>query len=175
MVSDGIKNMGKVMPITNDSPTPTEANGDEEQGDDTMNNESGVNHNLNTGTELETVVKLDGNVEILDIDKLEPFKNHHFKRYEGTRFDSLRNSIKENGFWGLIIVRPHPDEEGKYEILCGHNRYYAVKSLNQPTITAQVISGLSDDEAENMVNRDNYDHQSFLDWGYLQQLRVIKI
>jgi len=124
---------------------------------------------------VESVVKLDGKVEILDIDKLEPFKDHHFKRYEGARFDSLRNSIRDNGFWGLIIVRPHPVQKGKYEILCGHNRYYAVKSLNQPTITAQVISGLSDDEAENMVNRDNYDQQSFLDWGYLQQLRVIKL
>jgi len=127
------------------------------------------------GTEVEDVVKLDGKVEILNIDKLEPFKDHHFKRYEGARFDSLRNSIRDNGFWGLIIVRPHPVQKGKYEILCGHNRYYAVKSLNQPTITAQIISGLSDDEAENMVNRDNYDQQSFLDWGYLQQLRVIKL
>jgi len=139
------------------------------QGDDVMSDDT------NIVTETEEITELNKKIEELDVDKLEPFKDHHFKLYEGARFDSLKNSIKENGFWGLIVVRSHPHDDGKYEILCGHNRYYAVKSLNQPTIPAQIISGLTDDEAENMVNRDNYDQQSFLDWGYLQQLRVIKI
>lgn len=166
-----------IMPRWNKKSAPRDDERADGNGDKVMDKEpaKSVYSNLDEKIEEEKVVKLDDEVKILGIDLLEPFKNHHFKPYEGARFESLKNSIRENGFWGLIIVRPHPIQDGKYEILCGHNRYYAVKSLNQPTITAQIISGLSDDEALNMVNRDNYDQQSFLDWSYSQQLQVIKI
>ncbi len=51
-----------------------------------------------------------------------PFKDHPFKLYSGSRLDSLVESIRKHGVLQSITVRPHPDQDGCYEILAGHNR-----------------------------------------------------
>lgn len=113
------------------------------------------------------------NVTALALNKLVPFAQHPFLTYEGERLEKLANSIRVSGLINPIAVRPNID--GSYEILSGHNRVEAVKLLGQDKINAIVIEGLSDKEAERIVIESNLNQQSFADWKYSQQIRVIKI
>ena len=63
-------------------------------------------------------------VDIHDLKTLIPFKYHPFMLYEGQRFMDMVESVHVNGVIVLIVVRP-ATEEGKYEILSGHNRVEA--------------------------------------------------
>ncbi len=65
-----------------------------------------------------------GTTEV-DISQLVPFSNHPFKLYEGQRLNDMVESIKEYGVITPLIVRPK--ENGKYEILSGHNRANSAK------------------------------------------------
>ena len=111
--------------------------------------------------------------EPIPLGKLIPFSNHPFETYEGERLAALAKSIDVNGLISPITVRSI--KEGKnYEILCGHNRVEAVKLIGGTMINAIVKSNLSDDEAERIVIEDNLNQQSFADWKFSQQIRVIK-
>ena len=112
-------------------------------------------------------------VTAIALDKLVPFAKHPFLTYEGERLKKLADSISVGGLINPIAVRPNVD--GSYEILSGHNRVEAVKLLGQDKINAIVMEGLSDKEAERIVIESNLNQQSFADWKYSQQIRVIKI
>ncbi|MCM1524126.1 MAG: ParB N-terminal domain-containing protein, partial [Ruminococcus sp.] len=62
-------------------------------------------------------------VSEIALDMLIPYKNHCFRLYEGERLADMVSSISKNGVICPIIVRTM--ENGKYEILSGHNRVYA--------------------------------------------------
>lgn len=70
----------------------------------------------------------------IGIDLLIPYHNHKFKLYEGERLEDMVNSIKANGILMPIIVRPAPNDTGKYEILAGHNRCNAAKLAGLQTV-----------------------------------------
>jgi ParB family transcriptional regulator, chromosome partitioning protein len=113
------------------------------------------------------------NVMSIALSKLVPFAKHPFLTYEGERLEKLADSISIGGLISPITVRPNID--GSYEILSGHNRVEAVKLLGQEKINAIVMEGLSDKEAERIVIESNLNQQSFADWKYSQQIRIIKI
>ncbi|WP_333593960.1 ParB N-terminal domain-containing protein, partial [Anaerospora hongkongensis] len=113
------------------------------------------------------------NVTAISLNKLVPFAKHPFLTYEGERLKKLADSISVGGLISPIAVRPNMD--GNYEILSGHNRVEAVKLLGQNKINAIIMEGLSDKEAERIVIESNLNQQSFADWKYSQQIRVIKL
>lgn len=80
----------------------------------------------------------------IDINSLVPFENHPFKERNGIEQEELLESIKENGLLEPITVRPLPI--GKYEIISGHRRVEACKSLGISEISA-TIKEMSKDEA----------------------------
>lgn len=82
------------------------------------------------------------------------------------------NDIKANGLNNPIIVRPKVN--GKYEIICGHNRVKAMRALQYDTITAIVKLGLTDEKAEDMFFGNNLNQQSFNDWNYAQKICAIQ-
>lgn len=67
-------------------------------------------------------------------------------RMEGADEDhaSLVDAIRERGQLVPILVRPHPNETGRYQIAFGHRRLRAVKALNRPI--RAVVRQLSDEE-----------------------------
>lgn len=83
-------------------------------------------------------------IKSIDINSLVPFEDHPFKERNGIEQEELLESIKENGLLGPITVRPLPD--GKYEIISGHRRVEACKSLGISEISA-TIKEMSKDEA----------------------------
>ena len=80
----------------------------------------------------------------IEINLLVPFENHPFMVRNGIEQEELLESIKENGLLEPITVRPLPD--GKYEIISGHRRVEACKSLGISEISA-TIKEMSKDEA----------------------------
>ena len=111
-------------------------------------------------------------IENLKITDLVQFKKHIGQTYEGDRLQQMMDSIEKYGLQSPIIVRPTDD--GKYEIVCGHNRVKAFTELGRDEILADVRAGLSDDEAEGLYFDSNLNQQSFADWKYSQKIEAVK-
>lgn len=112
-----------------------------------------------------------GGIQELRLEDLIPF-SIPTQTYRGERLEQLVDSIKRLGLMNPIIVRPIDD--GKYEIISGHNRVQAMKELGRDTIRADVRVGLSDDEAKSLFYDSNLNQQSFTDWNYTQKIRAIQ-
>lgn len=95
----------------------------------------------------------------ISIDDLVPYHKHPFTLYEGERLDDMVESITEHGVLNPIIVQPR--EDGKYEILAGHNRANASKIAGKATIPAVVKEGLSETEAYIYVVETNVFQRGF--------------
>ncbi len=102
-------------------------------------------------------------VDIVNEDILISFENHPFKLYEGQRLDDMVESVRKSGVIVPIVVRPHHKEEGKYEILSGHNRVAAAKAAGVTEIPAIIYKGLTDEEALLIVTETNLIQRSFSD------------
>lgn len=66
------------------------------------------------------------NIQLLSIDVLVPFDDQPFKSYAADKLKRLTEDISQNGVLSPVIVRPIND--GKYQILSGHNRTNAAKA-----------------------------------------------
>lgn len=106
------------------------------------------------------------------LDDLIPFQLRSSQSYEGARLEQLMSSIKRLGLQSPITVRPTDD--GRYEIICGHNRVNAVRELGRDVILAKVYEGLSDDDALELYYDTNLNQQSFSDWNYSQRIKAIQ-
>lgn len=108
----------------------------------------------------------------INLDDLISFQLHPTQLYQGMRLKQLANSIEKVGLINPIIVRSAGD--GKYEIICGHNRVNAVRMLGRDVILADVWEELSDDEAIELFYDSNLNQQSFSDWNYTQKIKAIQ-
>lgn len=106
------------------------------------------------------------------LDDLIPFQLRSSQSYQGARLEQLMDSIERLGLQSPITVRPTDD--GRYEIICGHNRVNAVRELGSDVILAKVYEGLSDDEALELYYDTNLNQQSFSDWNYSQRIKAIQ-
>lgn len=111
-------------------------------------------------------------IKYLNLDDLIPFQLQPTQTYQGDRLDQFARAIEREGLLNSIIVRPTND--GKYEIICGHNRVAAMRKLGRDTIRAEVWEGLSDDEAIELFYDSNLNQQSFSDWSYSQKIKAIQ-
>jgi ParB family chromosome partitioning protein len=109
----------------------------------------------------------------IPISELFPFANHPFKLYEGERLADMVESIKENGIIIPIIARNIDDE--KYEILSGHNRVEAAKSVGLETVPVIVRENLSDDEALLIVTETNLIQRSFADLSHSERAAALAV
>lgn len=119
----------------------------------------------NQNTDVPTIVDV-------PLDLLVPYHNHQFTLYSGERLADMVQSVKQNGILTPIIVQPFADE-GKYEILAGHNRCNAAKEAGLTTIPAVVKSGLTEQEAEMYVIETNVLQRGFGDLKISEQAAVI--
>lgn len=58
----------------------------------------------------------------------------------------LRRHIERTGRYEPLTVRPHPWEEGKFQVINGHNRLHVLRALNYQTAHC-VVWNLDDDQA----------------------------
>ena len=109
----------------------------------------------------------------ISIEKLVPFKNHPFKLYEGERLTDMIESIRENGIIMPIIVRPLDND--LFEILSGHNRVEAAKSVGLVNIPAVIREDLGDDEALLIVTETNLIQRSFSDLSHSERAAALAV
>ena len=127
--------------------------------------------NFNLGAMLSTPTALQNAVKQIPCEMLIPYHNHKFELYSGERLDDMVESIKENGVLSPIIVQP--TNNGKYEILIGHNRWNASKIAGLPTVPAIIKEGLSPDETEMYVIESNVMQRGFNNLKISEQAEVI--
>lgn len=68
---------------------------------------------------------------------------------------ALADSVDDNGFYGAITVRHHPDEEGAYQILGGEHRWRLACRRNQEELPAIVLTSVDDVQAVRIMIDDN--------------------
>ena len=111
-----------------------------------------------------------GTTEV-DISQLVPFSNHPFKLYEGPRLNDMVESIKEYGVITPLIVRPK--EDGKYEILSGHNRANSAKIAGLTKVPVVIKEDLTDEEAMLIVTETNLIQRSFSELTHSEKARIL--
>ena len=84
------------------------------------------------------------NIVKLNITEIDEFNNHPFQVNNDESLKQLMKSIKLNGLLNPLIVRPK--ENGRYELISGHRRKFAMELLGIKEVSV-IIKNLSDDEA----------------------------
>lgn len=101
----------------------------------------------------------------IEFDKLVPFRdingvvNPSEVDETDPEYIALKKNISERGLDHPITVRPLPGEKGMYQILSGHHRVAACKSLGYHNIQAFVKSDMNDDDAAVFVALDNFNRK----------------
>lgn len=126
-------------------------------------------------TNVETVDKFE-KILNLNINNLVEFKEHIFNEISENKFEELVESISQNGVLDPIIVRNMVDD--KYEIIAGHNRVRACKTLNMQTVPA-TIKNVDDDTAklimiDTNINRRDKLLPSELMKAYSMKMEILK-
>ena len=70
-----------------------------------------------------------------------------------SRFQELKAAIAENGQQIPIIARPHPSQEGHFQIAAGHRRWRVAQELELPV--KAIIRKLSDQEVVILQGQEN--------------------
>ena len=89
---------------------------------------------MNTKNTNDTMPK----AKVIKLEDLVPFKDHPYKVIENDSMTELADSIKEHGVLNPLLVRPLEDEDGKYEIISGHRRYFAAQKLGMKKVPCTV-------------------------------------
>jgi hypothetical protein len=74
---------------------------------------------------------------------LEHPENSNFMNAETAQ--TLRRHIERTGRYEPLTVRPHPSEDGKFQVINGHNRLRVLRALNHQTANC-VVWNLDDDQ-----------------------------
>ena len=105
-------------------------------------------------------------------------RDSDFHELSEAEFQALVESVKANGVFEAVIVRPLKDMPGKYEMIAGEHRWKASKSAGLLTIPARILSQCSDEKAEcifsvtNVLRRTNTIRDKVNGWWhYLEATR----
>ena len=105
-----------------------------------------------------------------------PAEKHRFKPATGQRLTDLEESIRQYGIINPLIVRRL--EDGKYQIIAGHNRRTAARNIGYKTVPCIVRALPNDDEALGVLVSDNLQNRELLPsergWGYRDLLELRK-
>ena len=71
-------------------------------------------------------------IATIEIDKLTPHPSNP-NRMSGANFGRLVRNIERTGRYEPIIVRPHPTEKDRFQIINGHHRCKAISQLGHKT------------------------------------------
>lgn len=107
------------------------------------------------------VANIKSGVVRLKFSQVDPYPNHPFRLYSGERLDDMVASIGNYGILTPMIVRTK--DNGRYEMLAGHNRMNAGKLAGLDEGDFIIKENLSDEEAWMYVIETNVMQRSFAD------------
>jgi len=102
---------------------------------------------------------------------MDDFPDHPFQLYEGERRSDMVESIRANGMLVPLIL--HAMDNGRFQILSGHNRKYAGIEAGFKECPAVIKRGLTDDEAMVYIVETNLMQRSFADMSHSEKAAVI--
>jgi len=106
----------------------------------------------------------------LDISLIEP--DLYSLRGSEEDITELSNSFAEVGQLNPVLVRPHPNMEGRFQLICGYRRYQAAKKLGWHTIRADVRD-LSDEEATKIALTENVQREDLSDYEKAEMIEQL--
>lgn len=119
------------------------------------------------GAEKRMAEAAKGAVNEINLDLLLESRMNHFRALQGEELEEFIASIKSHGILTPITVRPV--ENGKYEILAGHNRVRGAKAAGLTTIPA-IVKDVDDVEASIIIADTNLQREVVSDlekgWAY---------
>jgi len=92
------------------------------------------------------------------VEFLRPNRYQPRRRFDEAEIDSLVDSIRANGIIQPILVRRHPDEPGRYEIIAGERRWRAAQRAQLHEVPI-VVRDLSDQAALEVALVENIQRQ----------------
>ena len=72
------------------------------------------------------------------ITSLHPFAGNPYQVRDDAEMGALIESIRENGIYTPLIVRPMEGQENEYEVISGHRRLYAAKKAGLSEVPALI-------------------------------------
>ena len=108
----------------------------------------------------QTVVELDAAL-------IDPsFVSDRMATAEDEAYDALRLAIAKEGQGSPILVRPHPDAPGRYQVAFGHRRLRVALDIGRPV--RAVIKALSDQE---LVLAQGQENSLRVDLSFIERAR----
>lgn len=103
--------------------------------------------------------KVPHSVSMVPVDRLTPTPDNRRRTITQSSVESLAKSMARDGILQPIVVRPHPEKEGWWEIRAGERRWRAAKLAGLAHIPAVIrslddVSALSVTIAENLQRQD---------------------
>lgn len=124
---------------------------------------------VNTKGLYEDMKKTEDRLLDISVALLDDYPNNKFSQIQGEAWEEFLQSIKENGILTPITVRTKDD--GRYEILSGHNRKRAAIEAGINIIPA-VVKNCDDVEASAIVGVSNNQRPDITDieWGEMYRV-----
>lgn len=124
---------------------------------------------VNTKGLYDNMEKTEDRLLDISIGLLDDYPNNKFSKIQGETWEEFLQSIKENGILTPITVRSK--ENGRYEILSGHNRKRAAIEAGINVIPA-VVKNCDDVEASAIVGVSNNQRPNITDieWGEMYRV-----
>ena len=94
----------------------------------------------------------------LDVTKLHPGKYQPRTAFDEEALQNLANSIKEQGVLQPILVRPHPDKDGEFEIVAGERRWRAAQRAQLHEVPV-LVRALADSDVLEVAIVENVQRQ----------------
>jgi len=94
----------------------------------------------------------------LPLEHLHPNRYQPRRHFDATGISELADSIRENGILQPILVRPHQEKTGEYEIVAGERRWRAAQKARVHDVPV-VIRDLSDAKALEIAVLENIQRQ----------------
>ncbi len=93
--------------------------------------------------------------------------------YDEDKRSDMTESIRKYGVMQPLIVRPDPEEVGKYEILAGNNRCRCSRDAGKATCPAIIKENLTENEAQIYIAFTNLLQRGFNEIKITEQAAVI--
>lgn len=125
----------------------------------------------NLATEAEEADRLRAQLEAGEtVVELDPalihrsFVKDRLDDYSGTSFVELRESVRNTGQIVPVLVRPHPEIPGQYQLAFGHRRLEALRQIGSKV--KAVVRPLSDEDLIRAQGKENTDR---LDLSFIEK------
>jgi len=111
------------------------------------------------------------NIALSDIES-NPNRDLNFNPLHEEKLVALMASINETGFWSNVIVRPHPEKKGKYQLSYGHHRLESAKRCGIKEAEF-VVRNLDDNFMIKMMEAENSEDYRYCPLSLLESCRAV--